>query len=205
MYFSALRKCIQNVEEKRFYDVAIMYLTRQGYRDLSIVDASGDGGRDVICSRDDLRIQLSVRKDWENKINEEAANALRAGKRHLIYVTNRAISPQAEQSFRDSKFNRKGEVDVSIHDLNVNATALAQPGTIRRSYEMLGMAPDPIISATPKEIAISTVLLFGREAKELRDNIFEANVRAWLLKHPGCSESILTHELSMILPGAIVE
>ena len=94
MYFSALRKLIGSAEEVRFYDVAILYLGAQRYRDLSIVDGSGDGGRDVTCSRSDLRIQLSVRRDWENKINEEAAKTAAAGVKHLIYVTNRAISPE---------------------------------------------------------------------------------------------------------------
>jgi hypothetical protein len=56
-----------------------MYLTALGYQNLNVVDGTGDGGRDVICSRDDLRIQLTVRKDWEKKINEEADNTSNAG------------------------------------------------------------------------------------------------------------------------------
>ena len=63
MYFAALKRAIQALEEKRFYDIALMYLSACGYKELSIVDGTGDGGRDLICSRKDLRIQLSVRKD----------------------------------------------------------------------------------------------------------------------------------------------
>lgn len=68
MYLPALKNAIQNLEEKRFYDIALMYLSVLGYKELSMVDGAGDGGRDVICSRNDLRIQLSVRKDWQKKL-----------------------------------------------------------------------------------------------------------------------------------------
>lgn len=49
MYLPALKNAIQHVEEKVFYQVALMYLSALGYQDLSIVDGTGDGGRDVTC------------------------------------------------------------------------------------------------------------------------------------------------------------
>lgn len=173
MYFSALKTAIQHLEEKRFYDVALMYLEQRGYQDLSIVDGAGDGGRDVVCSREDLRIQLSVRKDWKTKINDEAIKTLEAGKRHLIFVTNRPIGPDAEQQFLDTDYKQKGRVDLTIADLRRVSTALARPGVIRRSYEMLGMAIPLELQADPKDIAISTVLLFSQEARELRDEVMK--------------------------------
>ena len=202
MYFSGLRKLIGSVEETRFYDVAILYLSAQRYRELSIVDGTGDGGRDVLCSRKDLRIQLSVRKDWENKINEEAANTAAAGKSHLLYVTNRMISPRAEAAFRASKYKFSGSVEVSIHDLNRITTALARPGRIKRAYEMVGATVTPTVHASTEEVAVSSLLLFGQEAFDLREKIVDANVRAWLFKHPNCSENTLVDEVSLSLPGA---
>ena len=53
MYYPVLRNGIQSAEEKMFYNIAIMYLKVLGYKNVSIVDGSGDGGRDVICSRAD--------------------------------------------------------------------------------------------------------------------------------------------------------
>lgn len=205
MYFSALKTAIQNLEEKRFYDVALMYLEQRGYQDLSIVDGTGDGGRDVVCSRDDLRIQLSVRKDWETKINDEALKTLESGKRHLIFVTNRPIGPDAEQQFLDTGYKQKGRVDLTIADLRRVSTALARPGVIRRSYEMLGMAVPLELHADPKDIAISTVLLFSQEAHELRDEVVEANLRAQLLRRPGTSEAALIHLVAAAIPGENVD
>ncbi len=205
MYLPALKTAIQHLDEKLFYDVALMYLSVLGYKNLSMVDGTGDGGRDVICSREDLRIQLSVRKDWDKKINEEASNTANASHHHLIYVTNRIISPQAEQEFLQSNYTLKGAVDVSIHDLRRISTALAQPGVIRRSYEMLGMAVPAYLEATPKDIALSTVLLFSQEAKELREAVIEANLRAQLLKNAGISRNVLIHKVVDAVPGVNVE
>lgn len=201
MYFSALKTAIQHVEEKRFYDVALMYLARQGYQDLSIVDGAGDGGRDVVCSRDDLRIQLSVRKQWEAKINEEALSTLKAGKRHLIFVTNRPISPDAEQYFLDNTYKYKGRVDISIADLRRIATALAAPGVIRQSYEMLGMAVPMELHAELKDIAISTVLMFSPEARELREEMISATIRTHLFADPGIGEAELIQRVTAAILG----
>jgi hypothetical protein len=205
VYFSALKTAIQHLEEKRFYDVALMYLEQRGYQDLSIVDGTGDGGRDVVCSRDDLRIQLSVRKDWETKVNDEAFKTLGAGKRHLVFVTNRPVSPDAEQQFLDTGYKQKGRVDLTIADLRKVSTALARPGVIRRSYEMLGMAVPLELHADPKDIAISTVLLFSQEARELRDEIMEANLRAQLLRHPETSEAALIRQVAASIPGENID
>lgn len=202
MYFSALKKLIASADQTAFYDVAILYLAAQRYRSLSIVDGTGDGGRDVICSRPDLRIQLSVRKDWESKINEEAANTAGLGLKHLIYVTNRSISPRSEETFRASKYKFAGDVEVTIHDLNRISTALARPGRIKRAYEMLGASVSPTVQATTQEIAVSSLLLFGQEAAELREEIVDANVKARLLRYPNCQEYILIDEVVKALPGA---
>ena len=202
MYFSGLRKLIGSVEEKLFYDISILYLSAQRYRELSVVDGTGDGGRDVVCSRKDLRIQLSVRKDWENKINEEAANTVTSGKSHLLYVTNKVISPRAEEAFLASKYKFAGRVEVTIHDLNRITTALSRPGRIKRAYEMLGATVAPTMHATTAEVAVSSLLLFGQEASDLREQIVDANVRAWLLKHPNSHEDMLIDEVTLSLPGA---
>ncbi|WP_155648653.1 hypothetical protein [Burkholderia pseudomultivorans] len=205
MYFAALKKAIQYLEEKRFYDVALMYLAQQGYQELSIVDGSGDGGRDVVCSRKDLRIQLSVRKDWAVKINEESETTRLAGKRHFIYITNRVIHYADEQAFLANSHKNKGEVEVTIHDLNRISTALAQPGSIQKAYSMLGMSVDTTLSAEPKDIALSTVLLFSKESHDFRANIIESNVRAWLLKNPNSPEERLVVEVARLLPGPQID
>ena len=61
------------------------------------------------------------------------------------------------------------------------------------------------IDATPHEIALSTLLLFSVEAKELRSEIIEANTKAILFKSPGISEEILLHQLLDSLQGTTIE
>jgi hypothetical protein len=201
MYFSGLRRAIQDIEEKKFYDVALLFLQGEGYKGLSIIDGTGDGGRDVSCSRTDLRIQLSVRKDWENKINDEAAATRSAGKRHLIYITNRLIRDVELAAFKSGKYKQKGEVDLSVYDLNRIATSLSAPGMMKAAYEKLGYLVQGKVTASPKEIAISNLLLFSNEAKDLRQDIIESNLRAYIYKNPSNAADAVIGAVSSQLPG----
>lgn len=200
MIFPTLKRAIQAREEKGFYDVALLFLGAHGYKDLSIVDGTGDGGRDVTCSIKDLRIQLSVRKDWENKINDESKLTKAAGKSHFIYVTNRSISPADQAEFETKKYVNRGEVLVTIYDLNAVTTTLAQSGVLHRAYELLGMSISGTLQASEKEIAVSTLLLFSPEAKELRVNIVEANITAWMLKNGVASQDQAIAAVALQLP-----
>eukprot|EP01133_Synstelium_polycarpum_P022346 gene22346-26803_t len=205
MYFSGLRRAIQDVEEKKFYDIALLFLQHEGYKELSIIDGTGDGGRDVTCSREDLRIQLSIRKDWENKINSEADATRAAGKRHIFYITNRVIRDTELASFRNNKYKQKGEVDLTVVDLNRIATSLSAPGVIKAAYEKLGYLIQGKIDATAKEIAISNLLLFSNEARDLRQDVVESNIRAFIFKNPLAKDDQLVSEVAILLPGIDAE
>lgn len=202
MYLPVIRKAIISLEEKSFYQVAILYLEGLGYTGLSVVDGPGDGGRDVISDRNDIIIQLSVRRDWEIKINAEAASAKGKGLNHIVYVTNRVISRADEQEFLTEKYKLAGEVDVGIHDLNRIATSLCRPGMVNRAHELLHLSIPKEITATPKEVALSSILLFSNEAKELREEIVDANVKAIILKSEPVSQEALEREASETLPWA---
>lgn len=200
MIVPTLKRAIQALEEKGFYDIALLFLSAHGYKDLSVVDGKGDGGRDVTCSLKDLRIQLSVRKDWLTKVNGESKLTKSEGKSHFIYVTNRVISPAEQTEFQTNKHVNRGDVVVTIYDLNAISTTLAQSGVIHRAYELLGMNIDGRLQATAKEIALSTLLLFSPEAKELRVNIIEANITAWMLKNAPTSEDRAITAVALLLP-----
>lgn len=200
MIVPTLKRAIQALEEKGFYDIALLFLSAHGYKDLSVVDGTGDGGRDVTCSLKDLRIQLSVRKDWESKINDESKLTNAAGQSHYIYVTNRQISPAAQTEFQTKKHVNRGEVIVTIYDLNAVSSTLAQSGVIHRAYELLGMNVNGKLQATAKEIALSTLLLFSPEAKELWVNVVEANITAWMLKNGPAPEDRAIAAVALLLP-----
>lgn len=197
MYFSTLKKRIQSLEEKKFYDVSLFFLETSGYAECSIIDGTGDGGRDVECrSRPDLRIQLSVRRDWENKLNEEAKNTFESKKRHLIYITNRPISDQDFADFLNKNYKYKAQVEITLYDLNKISTRLAIPGVIHRAYEQLGLAIPEKLDSTAAQIAISSLLLFSHEAKDLRENIIEVHIKSEIFKASSLSEQDVTGRIT---------
>jgi hypothetical protein len=196
MYYSGLYKTIRDLEEKKFYDISLLFLSSKGYPDLEIIDGTGDGGRDVKSSWEHLRIQLSVRKDWENKINHEAKLSNESGIKHFIYVTNRRIKDHEREAFLQDKFKFKGEVEISIFDLAAISTSLSLPGTIDSVNQILGRPIAGKIDATPKEIAISNTLLFSNEARELKDEVLENCILANIFSQNGISESELIERVS---------
>ncbi|HFN0418126.1 TPA: hypothetical protein ACHBU1_005100, partial [Klebsiella pneumoniae] len=191
MYFSGLYKTLRGLEEKKFYDIALLFLSIKGYPDLEIIDGKGDGGRDVRSSWNHIRIQLSVRKDWEQKINHEASLAASANRNHFIYVTNRRINDHERDKFLQEEFKYKGKIEVTIFDLASISTSLSLPGSIDSVNTILGLPITGKIEATPKEIALSNTLLFSSEAKELKDEIIENCILAHIFSDDGVSESSL--------------
>lgn len=196
MYFSGLHRAIKDLEEKKFYDIALLFLAAKGYQHLAIVDGSGDGGRDVTCSWEHIRIQLSVQKNWESKINKEADAAKQAGRKHFIYVTNRRIRDVERETFIQSKYKEVGVVELTVFDLDSVATTLSLPGRIEAAYELLGFVVNKKLTATPKEIALSNTLLFSKEAKELRDNALESSLKSQLFEKPGLTEPTLLEAIT---------
>ncbi len=196
MYYSGLYKVIRDLEEKKFYDIALLFLSSKGYPNLVIVDGTGDGGRDVTSSWEHIRIQLSVRRDWDKKINHEAKLALDKGAKSFIYVTNRRIKDHERDQFLQNGFQYKGRVEITIFDLAAISTLLSLPGISNSVNQTLGLPITGKIQATPKEIAISNTLLFSSEAKELRDEVLENCICAHIFAEEGISESILSERVS---------
>lgn len=201
MTFRALQNMIESVDETQFYDVALFFLTALGYQNPTIVDGPYDGGRDVVCDRSDLRIQLSVQRKWEEKIEKEAATALRLGRRSLIYVCNRRLSQVARDKFW-KKYRLAGQVDVTIYDSQSIASRLSMPGRLGRTFKLLGLQLEPRLSVTPKDVAVSTLLLFGSEAKSLRLEVVRANIASWLNAHGPASETLVGQQVAKLIPGS---
>lgn len=201
MNFSGLKRLIESADQNSFYDVALLQLTQLGYGDLHVVDGPNDGGKDVESNRKHVQIQLSVRKDWEKKIKEEAKNALEASKRHLLFLTNRHITQNAEANFRRG-FADKTKIDLTIYDSSRIATNLSAPGKIAKSYQLLGVEIRPLNKFSVSDIAASVALLFGDESLELREKTIDSVVMAWLRHHNGVTEDRLIGAASDLIPGA---
>lgn len=80
-------------------------------------------------------------------------------------------------------------------------TSLSAPGMMKAAYEKLGYLVQGKVTATPKEIAISNLLLFSNEAKDLRQDIIESNLRAYIFKNPSKTANAVVGAVSLQLPG----
>jgi Restriction endonuclease len=201
MNFSGLKRLIESADQQSFYDVALLLLEQLGYRELNVVDGPNDGGKDVESNRKNVQIQLSVRKDWEKKIREEASKAIKNAKTHLVFVTNRHITQVAEAKFRRG-FAERSEIELTIFDSNRIATNLSAPGRIAKSYSLLGVDIKVRGRYSVKDIAASVALLFGDEALELREKTVDSFTISWLRRNRGAADSRLIEAVASLLPGA---
>jgi NACalpha-BTF3-like transcription factor len=204
MNFSGLKRLIESADHQAFYDVALLQLEMLGYRDLNIVDGPNDGGKDVDSDREHVQIQLSVRKDWDKKLSEEAAKAIQAGKKHLVYLTNRHITQNAEAVFRRG-FKYRSQIELTIYDSNRIATGLSAPGRIARSYKLLGVDVRVSSKVELKDIAASVAILFGDEAQEVRERTVDALVLSWMRSHSDqvrFGEAQIVEGVAKQLPGS---
>ncbi|WP_163011413.1 hypothetical protein, partial [Pseudomonas viridiflava] len=122
-----------------------------------------------------------------------------------IYITNRPIRDTDLNAFKKNNYRQKGEVELTVIDLNRISTALSSPGVMKAAYERLGYLVQGKIAATPKEIALSNLLLFSNEAKDLRQDVIESNIRAYLLKNPDITIAQLVSSISSSMPGVDIE
>jgi hypothetical protein len=200
MYFSGLHKSIAELTDQPFYDIALLFLSAKGFKNCTIVDGPNDGGIDVICADfPDLRIQLSVQKAWEKKLNDEAQKTLNAEKRHFIYITNRRIREAERADFIQNRYKPKNKVTIEIFDLDTIATQLALPQNIKTAYETLKLPLTSKLTASPQEVALSNTLLFSKEARELKTEIIESRIKSQLLDTPGVTSKKVVSEVANAL------
>lgn len=202
MLFSALTRAIAAAEQKQFYDIALVFLRSRGYKDLHIVDGPGDGGVDVTSSDKSLRIQLSVSGNWRKKLTEEAIKTLSSGKSHFIYITNNAISENSESEFV-ANFKHAGQVDVRIFDRTKISTQISASAMLAEVHQILGFSPSKKSPLT-YEATLSTVMLFGDEAKEVRESAVTACLKSLLFEHSALSsdDCMKRVKIQMAVPGA---
>ena len=67
------------------------------------------------------------------------------------------------------------------------------------------MITDKKISATPKEIALSNLLLFSKEAQDLRQSVIESNIKAQLYKSSVSKKNEVVINIAALLPGVDIE
>lgn len=85
--------------------------------------------------------------------------------------------------------------------MNQIASRLALPQHAQSAYAAAGIVVGHQIQATYKEVALSSVLLFSAEAKDLRESTIESLILTSLQKKPGRPDRELQGEILAGLPG----
>lgn len=186
--FSYLERMIKYCEEKQFYDIVKIYLNAHGYFNAEIRDGRGDGGKDIIIPNNkNLNIQLSIQQNWKNKLNKEAETILKdplISNKSFWYITNKSISQSDIDNFRANEFKYKGQVEFEVKDVKSIASMILNSNYLNQIYELLGIPYENKIKANLKEIALSSVLLYSSESRELKNELLESFIKMTIFQSP---------------------
>lgn len=192
--FSYLQTLIEGAHYTLFYDIALHYLCSRGYKNPEIRDGKNDKGTDVTVEGSSANIQLSVRKDWKAKVNEEAARYAQGD--HFIYITSRRVPKGDEEDFiAGSEYKKKGLVTFEIVDSQKLASLLVRTDRAKLVCELLG-APWQSGNFTIKESATASLLLFSAESKNIRTEYVKWLVRSSLMNAPCSKDELISKILS---------
>lgn len=191
--FAYLQSLIEGCNYTLFYDIAIHYLVGMGYRQPVIVDGKNDRGTDVTIEGSPDKIQLSVRKDWKAKVNEEA-NRYSQGD-FFIYITSRRVPRgDLEDFLAGSEYKKKGIVAFEIVDSQKLASMLVRTNRGKLVCELLG-APWSSGNFTIKESAVASLLIFSPESKNIRQEYIKWLVCCTLHARPASKQDVITQIL----------
>ena len=174
---------VQNSDFSSFRTIATKFLHSIGYVSAAFSDGSYDGGKDFYLHNDPIKgvsvgIQISVEKNWQEKLRKDAAKLkAKSNTTIMLFVSSRRIPLDTfEQVSR--KILQDIGISVTRYDNQAIASEFIRTDTINDLYEIFGI---PITAATtgpstlsPKQEAVSALMLFGASAGDLRNEMFES-------------------------------
>jgi hypothetical protein len=191
MNIDSLARLIESSDVATLRTLAVNFLPRVGFGDAYFSDGPYDGGLDFVVKTQringqQLGIQLSVEKNWQKKASAEAEKASRNHKvTMLAFVTSRRI-PEGSWRTTQAKIAKASGVNVLKYDSQSIATAYIRDDAVAELLRIFGI--DVPASAgrdtplSPQNEAVAALLVFGSDARDFLDGMFDSCVKAHLAR-----------------------
>lgn len=192
MNIESLARLIESADPSVFRTIANTFLSFIGLVSADYCDGPYDGGKDFAVIDNKVQnlkvaVQISVEKDWQKKIIGDSKKvAGNFGTNIMYFISSRRIP---EASFQDIKEEILQDYGLSVtrYDNQAIASRFIKKGKVRELFTILGYNLDEVSRGLnkylgPKNEAISAFLLFGKETKKFRAEMFDAVVKSLLHK-----------------------
>lgn len=185
-----MARIIEGTDVSVFRSIVTLLTPLIGLKDAEYCDGPYDGGKDfnlatMPVNNVKIGIQISVEKDWQSKIKRDAAKLKTNYSCDVMYyISSKRIPELTFETIREEIFCDLG-VTVSKYDNQAIATRLISHNKVKDALILMGLdISDPEGSQSkylgPKYEAVSSLLLFDADSKDLRMRFFQSIIMSTL-------------------------
>ncbi len=190
MNVEALARLIEGADVSSFRSIATLLIPLIGLNNVDYCDGPYDGGKDfslatMPANGVKIGIQISVEKGWQAKLEREAAKLKHNFDTNVMYfISSRRIPEGSFEKVKEEIFRSLG-VSVNKYDNQAIATRFIINNTVNDVLLILGIdvGADNNRQAKylgPKNEAVSSLLLFDKDSKDLRQRFFQSIIMSTL-------------------------
>jgi len=190
MNIDALAKLVSSADLTAFRTIVNQFLPMIGMNGADYCDGPYDGGKDFRLIQPSgnakIAIQISVEKEWANKIRRDAEKVKHNfSVDHLIFISSQRIP---ERSFETTQEDILQEVGVSVsrYDCQTIASRFIRNDSVEVIYAALGIDFKGLSDQNfekyldKKTEAVTSLLIFDEHSKDLREGLYEAIIKSAL-------------------------
>lgn len=198
MSLDALTKLIEAASFTEFRTISQDFLSLVGLHSATYCDGPYDGGADFsLPVKGDLRpaVQISVEEKWKEKLIKDVRKLKKKYNANLVYFVSSRRIPEGSFESVKSDILESEEVVIVRYDNQGIASTFFKKGKIESLFNALGIDisefPGKIDSRIKRHLgpvteAVSALLIFGDQAKDMRKHIYGSLIKSELAKseHP---------------------
>ncbi|ARU28483.1 hypothetical protein [Cellvibrio sp. PSBB006] len=195
MNIETLARIIEGADISVFRSIAAILTPLIGLQDVDYCDGPYDGGKDFTLATMPangvkIGIQISVEKGWQAKLEKDAAKLKSNFDSNVMYfISSRRIPEGSFEKVKESVFSKLG-VTVNKYDNQAIATRLINYNKVNEALALMGIQVDHDHASQskylgPKNEAVSSLLLFDADSKDLRQRFFQSIIMSSLSRISG--------------------
>lgn len=190
MNIETFARLIEAADVSVFRSLAAMVIPLIGLGDADYCDGPYDGGKDfnlavMPASGVNIGIQISVEKKWESKLKSDAVKLKKNYSTNVMYfLSSRRIPEGSYAPVKEDIFLQHG-VTINKYDNQAIATRLINSNKVNDALVLMGINLTSSVQSQskylgPKNEAVSSLLLFDQNTKDLRQRFFQSIIMSAL-------------------------
>jgi hypothetical protein len=190
MNIEVLANLIEATDLSTFRSLVTILIPLIGLKDVDYCDGPYDGGKDFQLAKMPgtgvrIGIQISTEKKWKAKLEKECKKLKSNFDTNVIYfISSRRMPEGSFSTVKEDVFKNMGVV-INKYDNQAIATRLIHNNKIDEALSIMGInfkyeKTSQLKYLGPKNEAISSLLLFDGDSKDLRQRFFQSIIMSSL-------------------------